>query len=90
MGARKMSIAQGLSASMTESRARSIADRRALDSLKAVAFDLIPEPAMVVDQEGALVAVNEAAEALFGQGLALAGARPVQGRAAARLARWSP
>src|SRR5271156_1048365 len=56
---------------MTESRARSVADRRALDSLKAVAFDLIPEPAMVVDRDGALVAVNEAAEALFGQGLAL-------------------
>jgi two-component system nitrogen regulation sensor histidine kinase GlnL len=56
---------------MTESRARSLVDRRALESLKAVAFDLIPEPAMVVDQEGALVAVNEAAEALFGQGLAL-------------------
>jgi two-component system, NtrC family, nitrogen regulation sensor histidine kinase GlnL len=56
---------------MTESRARSGADGRALDSLKAVAFDLIPEPAMVVDREGALVAVNEAAEALFGQGLAL-------------------
>src|SRR5271156_3318845 len=56
---------------MTESRARSVSDRRALDSLKAVAFDLIPEPAMVVDREGALVAVNEAAEALFGQGLAL-------------------
>ena len=56
---------------MTESRVRSVGDRRALDSLKAVAFDLIPEPAMVVDREGALVAVNEAAEALFGQGLAL-------------------
>ena len=56
---------------MTENRARSVADRRALDSLKAVAFDLIPEPAMVVDREGALVAVNEAAEALFGQGLSL-------------------
>jgi two-component system nitrogen regulation sensor histidine kinase GlnL len=56
---------------MSEGRARTIADRRVLDSLKAVAFDLIPEPAMVVDQEGALVAVNEAAEALFGQGLAL-------------------
>ena len=56
---------------MTENRARSVSDRRALDSLKAVAFDLIPEPAMVVDREGALVAVNEAAEALFGQGLAL-------------------
>jgi two-component system nitrogen regulation sensor histidine kinase GlnL len=56
---------------MTESRVRSLSDRRALESLKAIAFDLIPEPAMVVDQEGALVAVNEAAEALFGQGLAL-------------------
>src|SRR5215472_17592208 len=56
---------------MTENRARSLADRRALDSLKALAFELIPEPAMVVDREGALVAVNEAAEALFGQGLAL-------------------
>jgi two-component system nitrogen regulation sensor histidine kinase GlnL len=43
----------------------------ASDALKAVAFDLIPEPAMVVDRDGALVAVNEAAEALFGQGLAL-------------------
>jgi two-component system nitrogen regulation sensor histidine kinase GlnL len=42
-----------------------------LDTLKANAFDLIPEPAMVVDRDGALVAVNEAAEALFGQGLAL-------------------
>ena len=56
---------------MTDSRARSIDDRRALDSLKALAFELIPEPAMVVDRDGALVAANEAAEALFGQGLAL-------------------
>src|SRR5579883_3356588 len=56
---------------MTETRVRSLADRRALDGLKATAFDLIPEPAMVVDRDGALVAVNEAAEALFGQGLAL-------------------
>src|SRR5487761_2698019 len=56
---------------MTESRARNLGDRRALESLKAVAFDLIPQPAMVGDQDGALVAVNEAAEALFGQGLAL-------------------
>jgi two-component system, NtrC family, nitrogen regulation sensor histidine kinase GlnL len=56
---------------MTETKARSVTDGRALDSLKAVAFDLIPEPAMVVDRDGALVAVNEAAEALFGQGLAL-------------------
>jgi two-component system nitrogen regulation sensor histidine kinase GlnL len=39
--------------------------------LKAAAFDLSPDPAMVVDANGALVAVNEAAEALFGQGLGL-------------------
>ena len=41
------------------------------DSLKIAAFDLSPEPALVVDRDGALVAVNEAAEALFGQGLSL-------------------
>ncbi|MBS0332646.1 MAG: PAS domain-containing protein [Proteobacteria bacterium] len=40
-------------------------------ALKAAAFDLSPDPALVVDAEGALVAVNEAAEALFGQGLGL-------------------
>jgi two-component system, NtrC family, nitrogen regulation sensor histidine kinase GlnL len=39
--------------------------------LKAAAFDLSPDPALVVDAQGALVAVNEAAEALFGQGLGL-------------------
>ena len=38
---------------------------------KVSAFELGPEPALVIDGEGALVAVNEAAEALFGQGLAL-------------------
>src|SRR5260221_14346801 len=42
-----------------------------LDRLKAIAFDLSPEPSLVVDADGALVAVNEAAEALFGQGLGL-------------------
>jgi tRNA-dihydrouridine synthase B len=42
-----------------------------VDALKAAAFDLSPEPALVVDRDGALVAVNEAAEALFGQGLSL-------------------
>ena len=56
---------------MTESRSRSPLSASALDALKAVAFDLIPEPAMVFDRDGALAAVNEAAEALFGQGLAL-------------------
>jgi two-component system nitrogen regulation sensor histidine kinase GlnL len=42
-----------------------------LEALKSAAFDLSPEPALVVDPEGALVAVNEAAERLFGQGLSL-------------------
>ena len=41
------------------------------EALKAAAFDLSPDPALVVDADGALVAVNEAAEALFGQGLGL-------------------
>jgi two-component system nitrogen regulation sensor histidine kinase GlnL len=43
----------------------------AAETLKAAAFDLSPDPSMVVDAEGALVAVNEAAEALFGHGLSL-------------------
>jgi two-component system nitrogen regulation sensor histidine kinase GlnL len=48
-----------------------IAPAKIADGLKIAAFDLSPEPALVVDREGALVAVNEAAEALFGQGLSL-------------------
>jgi len=40
-------------------------------ALKSAAFDLSPDPSLVVDADGALVAVNEAAEALFGQGLGL-------------------
>ncbi|THD80792.1 MAG: PAS domain-containing protein [Phenylobacterium sp.] len=44
---------------------------RAVETLKSAAFDFSPDPAMVVDAEGALVAVNEAAEALFGHGLSL-------------------
>ena len=40
-------------------------------NLKAAAFDLSPDPSLVVNAEGALVAVNEAAEALFGHGLSL-------------------
>ena len=48
-----------------------IAPAKIADGLKVAAFDLSPEPALVVDREGALVAVNEAAEALFGQGLSL-------------------
>jgi two-component system, NtrC family, nitrogen regulation sensor histidine kinase GlnL len=41
------------------------------ESLKAAAFDLGPSPALVIGADGALAAANEAAEALFGQGLAL-------------------
>ncbi|HSV04339.1 MAG TPA: ATP-binding protein [Phenylobacterium sp.] len=41
------------------------------EALKAAAFDLSPDPSLVIDIEGALVAVNEAAEALFGHGLSL-------------------
>ena len=41
------------------------------DALKAAAFELSPDPSLVVDADGGLVAVNEAAEALFGQGLGL-------------------
>ena len=41
------------------------------EQLRAAAFDLSPDPALILSEEGALVAVNEAAEALFGQGLAL-------------------
>ena len=42
-----------------------------MEALKAAAFELSPEPALVVSRDGALVAVNEAAERLFGQGLGL-------------------
>jgi two-component system nitrogen regulation sensor histidine kinase GlnL len=42
-----------------------------VDALRAAAFDQSPDPSMVVDADGALVAVNEAAETLFGQGLGL-------------------
>jgi two-component system nitrogen regulation sensor histidine kinase GlnL len=52
---------------------RSLPQSAGLDvaAMKSAAFDLSPDPAMVVDASGALVAVNEAAEALFGQGLGL-------------------
>lgn len=42
-----------------------------LELLRAAAFDLSPEPALIVSAGGSLVAANEAAEALFGQGLGL-------------------
>lgn len=42
-----------------------------IEAHKISAFDLGPDPALLLDAEGALVAANEAAEALFGQGLSL-------------------
>jgi two-component system nitrogen regulation sensor histidine kinase GlnL len=41
------------------------------DRMRASAFDLSPEPALVIGPQGELAAANEAAEALFGQGLGL-------------------
>ncbi|WP_242917002.1 ATP-binding protein [Caulobacter sp. CCUG 60055] len=55
---------------MTERRHRP-AEADADRGLRAAAFDLSPEPALVVGADGALTAANEAAEDLFGQGLAL-------------------
>ena len=40
-------------------------------ALRAAAFDLSPEPGLVVAADGSLAAANEAAESLFGQGLSL-------------------
>jgi two-component system nitrogen regulation sensor histidine kinase GlnL len=45
--------------------------------LKANAFDLWPEPALVIDASGTLSAVNEAAEDLFGQWLAMLAKGPI-------------
>ena len=42
-----------------------------LEALKRAAFELGPDPALLIDDRGALVAANEAAESLLGQGLAL-------------------
>ena len=43
----------------------------ALDALKLAAFDLGPDPTLLLNEKGGLLAANEAAETLFGQGLAL-------------------
>jgi two-component system nitrogen regulation sensor histidine kinase GlnL len=48
-----------------------ILNPRQVETLRAAAFEMSPEPAMVIDADGGLAAVNEAAEGLFGQGLAL-------------------
>jgi two-component system nitrogen regulation sensor histidine kinase GlnL len=47
--------------------------RQASDRQRAAAFDLIPEPALILNAEGELIASNEAAQELFGQGLATLG-----------------
>lgn len=41
------------------------------EALRAAAFDFSPEPALIIGADGGLAATNEAAEALFGQGLGL-------------------
>jgi two-component system nitrogen regulation sensor histidine kinase GlnL len=41
------------------------------DALRAAAFDLSPEPALIIAADGSVAATNEAAEALFGRGLSL-------------------
>ena len=52
-------------------RPRSVTTPPGLESLRAMAFEVAPDPALILSPEGSLVAVNEAAEALFGQGLSL-------------------
>ncbi|WP_395673853.1 nitrogen regulation protein NR(II) [Phenylobacterium sp.] len=44
-----------------------------LDTLKSAAFDLGPDPALIIDADGRLAAVNEAAQGLFGHSLGLLG-----------------
>jgi two-component system, NtrC family, nitrogen regulation sensor histidine kinase GlnL len=41
------------------------------EGVRAAAFDIMPEPALIIGPDGELAAANEAAEALFGQGLGL-------------------
>ncbi|MDB5531677.1 MAG: glnL, partial [Devosia sp.] len=52
-------------------RARHGATLNLSEAMRAAAFDLSPEPALVIGPDGALSAANGAAEALFGQGLGL-------------------
>src|ERR1700677_2524015 len=41
------------------------------ESLGAAGFSVAPDPAFILSAEGSIVAANDAAEGLFGQGLAL-------------------
>jgi two-component system nitrogen regulation sensor histidine kinase GlnL len=45
--------------------------RHVSERQRAAAFDLIPEPALIINADGEMTACNEAAQQLFGQGLAL-------------------
>ncbi len=45
--------------------------RQTSERQRASAFDLIPEPAIIIGPAGDLAASNEAAQELFGQSLAL-------------------
>ncbi len=53
--------------------------RAAADTLRAAAFDLWPEAALVLNANDVVVAVNEAAEEVFAQGLGLLGKKPMAG-----------
>ena len=51
--------------------------KAAPESLRAAAFDLWPEAALLLDADGVAVQVNESAEELFGQSLALLSKKPL-------------
>ena len=51
--------------------------KAASDSLRAAAFDLWPEAALLLSAETVVVSVNEAAEVLFGQSLAQITRKPI-------------
>jgi two-component system nitrogen regulation sensor histidine kinase GlnL len=52
-------------------RLRSQPHHGRVESVRAAAFDLAPDPALILSPDDAVIAVNEAAEALFGYGLSL-------------------
>jgi two-component system nitrogen regulation sensor histidine kinase GlnL len=59
------------------------ASKRRLETLRANAFDLWPEPALVINGSGMLNAVNEAAEQLLGRWLSLLARGPFKASLAA-------
>jgi two-component system, NtrC family, nitrogen regulation sensor histidine kinase GlnL len=58
--------------------ARVVAPAPRLEVLRGNAFDLWPEPALIIDSAGFLTAANEAAEALFGQWLPMLSRGPLR------------